>query len=72
MAIVMKTRVFELYNGIYKNITELARVMGISRAQAYRVRKGQRQINERFIVGALRAFPEYRLEELFYTEISHE
>jgi hypothetical protein len=40
--------------------------MGLSVSQVYRVREGKRGINEKFIVGAKMAFPESRLDELFY------
>jgi hypothetical protein len=40
--------------------------MDISVSQIYRVREGKRGINEKFIVGAKKAFPDYRLDELFY------
>ena len=62
----LRTRVFELYNGQYSSLVELARAMGISRSQIYRVRLGKRAINEKFIIGALKAFPGYRLDDLFY------
>jgi len=32
--------------------------MGISVTQVYRVRQGERRINEKFIIGAINAFPE--------------
>jgi len=64
----LKTTVFELYNGRYRNLPELAEVMGISVSQVYRVRGGDRGINEKFIIGALRAFPEYKLDDLFYVQ----
>jgi len=63
---IIKTRVFELCNGDYKNLSELARAMGISGSQIYRVREGKRLINQKFIVGAIKAFPGRKLEELFY------
>jgi hypothetical protein len=63
---IVKTRVFELCNGDYKNLTELAEAMGISVSQIYRVRDGTRRINQKFIVGAIRAFPQYKLGDLFY------
>lgn len=63
---IVKTRIFELRNGNYRNLSELAHNMGISVSQIYRVREGKRSINQRFIVGAIRAFPQYRLDELFY------
>ena len=63
---VVKTRVFELCNGRYKNLAELARAMGISVSQVYRVREGKRRINEKFIIGAVKAFPECRFSDLFY------
>lgn len=63
---IIKTRVFELAYHKYRNITGLARAMGLSVSQVYRVREGKRGINEKFIIGAKRAFPEYLLDDLFY------
>ena len=40
--------------------------MGISISQIYRVRRGKSHINEKFIIGAINAFPNHRLDELFY------
>jgi hypothetical protein len=53
-------------NGKYHNLSELARAMGLSVSQVYRVREGKRGINEKFIIGAKMAFPDSRLDELFY------
>ena len=50
----------------YHNLSDLAKNMEISVSQVYRVREGKRGINEKFIVGAKKAFPNYRLDELFY------
>ena len=66
IAMIVRTRIFELRNGRYHNLSELAMAMGISISQIYRVREGKRSINQKFIVGAIKAFPSYRLEELFY------
>ena len=63
---IVKTRIFELRNGNYHNLSELAHAMGISVSQIYRVREGTRRINQKFIIGAMKAFPQYRLDELFY------
>ena len=65
---IIRTRVFELCNGHYGNLTELARAMGLSVSQVYRVREGTRRINQKFIVGAKKAFPNYGLDDLFYLE----
>ncbi len=62
----LKTRVFELSNGKYRTVAELIQVMGISYDLFYRVRKGERNINGRFIMGATKAFPGYKLDDLFY------
>jgi len=62
----IQTRVFEMASGRYQNLSDLARAMGVSVSQVYRVREGKRGINEKFIVGAKKAFPESRLDELFY------
>ncbi len=64
----LKTRVFELCKGRYKNLSELAQAMGISVSQVYRVKEGSRPINEKLIIGGLKAFPEYKLEDLFYVD----
>ncbi len=61
----LATRVFELYPSRYANLTELARATGISVSQVYRVRQGKRPISEKFITGTIKAFPEYRLDDLF-------
>jgi len=50
----------------YSSLVELAQAMGIANSQIYRVRRSERTINEKFIVGAMKAFPGYRLDELFY------
>jgi hypothetical protein len=63
---IIRTRVFEMANGRYHNLSDLARAMGLSVSQVYRVRMGKRGINEKFIVGAKKAFPECLLDELFY------
>ena len=61
----LQTRVFNLYQERYGNLTELARGVGISVSQIYRVRKGKRPINEKFITGTIKAFPGYKLDDLF-------
>ena len=63
---LVKTKIFKLRNGRYKNLSELAGVMGVSISQIYRVREGKRNINQKFIVGAIKAFPEYKFDDLFY------
>jgi len=63
---IIKTRVFQLCNGRYRNLTELAGTMGLSISQVYRVREGKRSINHKFIVGAIKAFPGRKFDELFY------
>ncbi len=65
---IIRTRIFELCNGHYRNLSELARAMGLSVSQVYRVREGKRHINQKFIVGAKRAFPSYGLDDLFYLD----
>lgn len=64
----LKTRIFELNHGYYRNLSELARAMGISVSQIYRVQEGKRNINQKFIVGAMRAFPGYKFDDLFYLD----
>jgi len=53
-------------NGRYRSMSDLARAMELSVSQVYRVREGKRGINEKFIIGAKKAFPDSRLDELFY------
>ena len=68
LAMIIKTRIFDKCDGKYGNLSEMARAMGLSVSQVYRVREGKRSINHKFIIGAKIAFPEYRMEELFYFE----
>ena len=63
---IIKTRIFELRDKNYKNLSELAGVMGISVSQVYRVREGKRSINQKFIIGAIKAFPKHKFDDLFY------
>jgi len=63
---IVKTKIFELFSSNYQNLSQLAEAMGISVSQIYRVRQGKRNINQKFIVGAIRAFPGYRFEDLFH------
>jgi hypothetical protein len=63
---LLKTRVFDLYIGRYKNLTELAKAMEISVSQIYRVLEGKRNVNRKFIIGAIKAFPGYKFDDLFY------
>ena len=65
-AMKLKTRVFELSNGRYRNLAELAQTMEISQDLIYRVRRGDRGIHQKFIIGATKAFPGYKLDDLFY------
>lgn len=63
---LLKTRVFDLCPRNYRNLTELAKAMGISVSQVYRVLEGKRNINRKFIIGAMQAFPGYKFDDLFY------
>jgi len=65
-AMKLKTRVFELCNGRYQSLSELARTMGISNDLIYSVRRGDRGIHQKFIIGATKDFPGYKLDDLFY------
>ena len=63
---VLRTQIFELCNGKYANLDELAQAMGISVSQIYAVQEGKCSIDEKFVIGALKAFPEYGIGHLFY------
>jgi len=60
------TKVFYFCPSCYRNLSELSEAMSISVSQVYRVRSGKRSINQKFIVGALSAFPQFSFDELFY------
>jgi len=62
----IETDIFKLYKGKYDNLAELAQAMGISVSQVYRIRAGKRNMSQEFIIGAMRAFPGYKLADLFY------
>lgn len=61
----LETRVFDLFPERYRSLTELAKEMGISVSQIYRVKQGKRPIGEKFITGTVKAFPGYKLDDLF-------
>lgn len=63
---LLRTRVFDLCPGRYRNLSELAQAMEISVSQVYRVQEGKRNINCRFIIGAIKAFPGCSFDNLFY------
>ncbi len=63
---LVRTKVFELRDENYRNLSELAGAMGISVSQVYRVKEGKRCINQKFIVGAVKTFPGRRPDDLFY------
>jgi len=63
---ILKTRVFDLYVERYQNLSELAEAMELSVSQVYRVVEGKRNINRKFIIGAIKAFPGYKFDDLFY------
>ena len=63
---ILKTRIFELNGNYYKNLSQMAQAMGMSVSQVYRVREGKRNINQKFIIGAIRAFPECKFDDLFF------
>jgi hypothetical protein len=63
---ILKTRVFTLCVRNFKNLSELAGAMDISVSQVYRVLEGKRNINRKFIIGAMKAFPGYKFDDLFY------
>jgi len=63
---LLKTRIFELCKEKHKNLNALGQIMNISVRQMYGVHQGKYRINQRFIIGAIRAFPEYNIGDLFY------
>ncbi|MFC2047666.1 hypothetical protein ACFLTK_05290 [Chloroflexota bacterium] len=62
---LVKTQIFELCQRKYANVSELAQAMEISTSQIDRVRQGKCDINQEFIIGAIKAFPEYEFNNLF-------
>ena len=65
---IVKTKVFDLNHPNYKSLSDMAKAMGISVSQIYRVREGKHGINQSFIVGAIKDFPQNRLDDLFYLD----
>ena len=47
---------FELYKGKYRSLPELAWATGILGGYIYKVRQGKCAINQKFIIGAIKAF----------------
>ena len=64
---LIRTRIIELCDGNRRNLSDLVGIMGLSISKASRVCEGKHFINQKFI-GAKKAFPDYRLDELFYLD----
>ena len=62
----LQTRIFDLCDKNYNDLSELAQAMEISESQIDRIKEHRYQINQRFITGAIKAFPTYKIDELFY------
>ena len=69
LAMDIRTKIFELGRGKYRTLPELACSMGLSVNQVYRVWEGELGIDQEFIVGAIKAFPECQLGDLFYITV---
>ena len=63
---LVQTRIFDLCDDNYQDLSKLAQAMEIPERQICRIREHKRQINQQFIAGAIKAFPTYQLDELFY------
>lgn len=64
----VKTRVFEEAERRGMSLPVLARAMHLDRTFVWRVKRGDRRINDTFIAGAKRAFPTKDLGYLFYVD----
>lgn len=68
----LRTRVFDLAKDAGWSGAALADAMGMSEATVSLVRSNKREIGQRFIAGALRAFPSLSFDDLFWYERSPE
>ena len=65
----IRTRIFELAPSFgYETLSALARAMDCSPGYLGRVSRNERSINQKFITGALRAFPGKAFDDLFVIE----
>jgi transcriptional regulator with XRE-family HTH domain len=64
----LKTRVFDVARARGLSNYALARAMGVSLSQVGRVEREESGFSRAFMVGALRAFPDLSLDDLFYQE----
>ncbi len=64
----IRTKIFDIAAENHETLSQLAGGMKISVSQIYRVREGTRRINAKFIVGAMKAFPGSKFEDLFYLD----
>jgi len=62
----LKTRIVDLCENKHKNINEICQTMNISKNQLYGTHQGKYRIDQKFIIGALKAFPENNIGDLFY------
>ena len=67
----LQTRIFDLCDKNYNDLSELAQAMEISESQIDRIKEHRYQINQRFITGAIKAFPTYKIDELFTSRLTY-
>jgi transcriptional regulator with XRE-family HTH domain len=64
----IRTRIFRIAEDRRWTIKRLSLAMGLTTGALYQVQRGDRGIGAKFIRAASQAFPEYRLDDLFYDE----
>lgn len=62
----LRTRVFELCDRQNKSLPKLAQAMKIPVSQVNQVYQGSGSVNQKFIIGAIQAFPNHEFGDLFY------
>ncbi len=65
----LATVIPEIYNSRYTDLRELATAMRLPVGVMLPILSGKEPISQDFVVGAIRAFPDHRLDELFYFRI---
>ena len=64
----LKTRLFKLCKEDRIELADLAKTMSVSLNYISKIEKGGVEINKRFIIKSIKAFPGYKISDLFYLD----
>ena len=62
----LKMKIHKLCKEEKIKLADLAKTMNLSLNYIKKMEKGETEINKRFIIASIKAFPKYKISDLFY------